>query len=152
MGPGVGQAAPDFTLPSHLGDRCTLSAYRGVARVVLVFFPFAFTGVCTDELRDLRAHRDRIVRDDTVILTVSCDAVYSLQAFANEVGWVDPMLSDFWPHGVVASSYGVFLEPKGFPTRGTFVIDSEGIVRWSVVNPPGQARSVGQLIEALSGA
>ena len=116
-----------------------------------MFIPFAFTGVCTDELRELRQHRERILAEGCRLLVVACDSVYALDAFAREVGWPDPLLSDFWPHGAVAERYGVFLETKGFATRGTFVIDHDGVVRWSVVNPPGLARSSADLLAAVRG-
>ena len=146
----VGQEAPDFTLPSHLGDTVTLSAFRGRKNVVVMFYPFAFTGVCTGELCTLRDRQPDFINDGTELLSISCDPVHSLKVFAAQEHLTHPLLSDFWPHGEVSSKYGVFLPEKGFATRGTFVIDREGIVRWSVVNPPGEARNADDYLAALA--
>jgi peroxiredoxin len=145
----IGQEAPDFTLSSHSGEKVTLSAYRGAKNVLLMFYPFAFTRICTGELCAIRDRYADFVNDDTVVLSVSCDPVASLRAFAEQEGLAHPMLSDFWPHGAVSSAYGVFLEEKGFPTRASFVIDKAGVVRWSVVNGPGEARSADDYSGAL---
>jgi peroxiredoxin len=135
--PAVGTAAPDFELRNQHGVPIRLAELRG-RPVVLVFFPYAFTGVCTDELRELR---DGFGRDEAV-LAVSCDSMFSLRAYgdAQEIGF--PLLSDFWPHGEVARRYGVFDEERGCAQRGTFVIDVSGLVRWSVVNAIPDARDV----------
>jgi peroxiredoxin len=146
----IGQEAPDFTLSSHSGEKVTLSAYRGAKNVLLMFYPFAFTRICTGELCAIRDRYADFVNDDTVVLSVSCDPVASLRAFAEQEGLAHPMLSDFWPHGAVSSAYGVFLEEKGFPTRASFVIDKAGVVRWSVVNGPGDARSADDYAAALT--
>jgi peroxiredoxin len=114
-----------------------------------MFYPFAFTRICTGELCTIRDRYADFVNDDTVVLSVSCDPVASLRAFAAQEGLTHPMLSDFWPHGAVSSAYGVFLEEKGFPTRASFVIDKAGVVRWSVVNGPGEARSADDYSGAL---
>jgi peroxiredoxin len=145
----IGQEAPDFTLSSQSGEKVTLSAYRGAKNVLLMFYPFAFTRICTGELCAIRDRYADFVNDDTVVLSVSCDPVASLRAFAEQEGLAHPMLSDFWPHGAVSSAYGVFLEEKGFPTRASFVIDKAGVVRWSVVNGPGEARSADDYSGAL---
>jgi peroxiredoxin len=146
----IGQEAPDFTLSSHSGVKVTLSDYRGSKNVLLMFYPFAFTGICTGELCTIRDRYTDFVNDDTAVLSVSCDPVASLRAFAAQEGLIHPLLSDFWPHGAVSSAYGAFLEEKGFPTRASFVIDKEGVVRWSVVNGPGEARSADDYSGALN--
>ncbi len=137
----TGQQAPDFTLNDQAGQQVTLSDFRGRSNVVVLFYPFAFTSTCTGELCALRDERADFVNDDTQVLAISCDPAPSLRVFAEQEGLEYPLLSDFWPHGEVAKAYGVFLANKGFATRGTFVIDKEGVVRWSVVNPPSDARS-----------
>ncbi len=145
----VGQEAPDFTLVNQVGEKVTLSEFRG-RKVVLVFYPFAFSPLCTTELCDLRDRRGTFA-DDTVLLGVSVDTKYALRAFAEQEGLGFDLLSDFWPHGAVAQAYGVFLpEAGGKATRATFVIDRDGVVRWVVVNGPGEARDPADYRTALA--
>jgi len=146
----VGQEAPDFTLPSGSGEKVTLSDFRGSKNVVLMFYPFAFTGTCTGELCAIRDRYADFVNDDSVVLSVSCDSPHTLRVFSEQENLSHPMLSDFWPHGAVSQAYGAFLEEKGFATRASFVIDKDGIVRWSVINGPGEARSADDYSEALA--
>jgi peroxiredoxin len=146
----VGQEAPDFTLPSGSGEKVTLSDFRGSKNVVLMFYPFAFTGTCTGELCAIRDRYADFVNDDSIVLSVSCDSPHTLRVFAEQESLSHPMLSDFWPHGAVSQAYGAFLEDKGFATRASFVIDKDGVVRWSVINGPGEARSADDYTEALS--
>jgi peroxiredoxin len=128
----------------------TLSSYAGSKSVVLVFFPFAFTGVCTSELRAVQSELAALQNDDTQVLAVSCDSVASLRTFADGEGLDFPLLSDFWPHGKVASSYGVFVDELGCAARGTFVIDRAGVVRWSVRTAMGEPRDVTAYLKALA--
>lgn len=145
----VGQQAPDFTLVNQAGEKVTLSQFRG-RRVVLVFYPFAFSPLCTSEMCDLRDRRGDF-DDDTVLLGVSVDTKYALRVFAEQEGLGFDLLSDFWPHGAVAREYGVFLpDAGGKATRATFVIDREGVVRWAVVNGPGEPRDPATYREALA--
>jgi peroxiredoxin len=145
----VGQEAPDFTLISNLGEEVTLSGFRGRKNVVLVFYPFAFSGTCTTELCAIRDHQQALEGDDTVVLGISCDPKWALKVFAEQEGFDYALLSDFWPHGAIAKQYGAFLDDKGFATRATFVIDKAGVVRWSIVNSPGDARSTDEYKAAL---
>ena len=138
--PAVGDRAPDFTLKDQHGQDVHLSEVLGSKHVVLVFYPFAFSGICTGELREIRDSLEDFQHEGIQVLTISCDATHSLAAWADIEGYFFPMLSDFWPHGQVAQDYGVFVTDKGFATRGTFLVDAEGVLRWSAVNPPGQAR------------
>ncbi|MDQ5974498.1 MAG: mycoredoxin-dependent peroxiredoxin [Actinomycetota bacterium] len=146
----IGQPAPEFTLTSQHGEKVSLSDYRGQKNVVLMFYPFAFTGTCTGELCAIRDRYTDFVNDDSVVLSVSCDSPHTLRVFAEQEGLTHPMLSDFWPHGTVSREYGAFLEEKGFATRATFVIDKAGVVRWSVINGPGEARSADDYAAALA--
>lgn len=146
----VGQSAPEFTLTNQYGESISLADFRGRKNVVLMFYPFAFTGICTGELCELRDSKADFDADDAEILSVSCDTPHTLKVYATQENLSHSLLSDFWPHGEVAQAYGVFLPDKGFATRGTFVIDKAGIVRWSVVNAPGQARSADEYKEALA--
>jgi peroxiredoxin len=146
----VGQQAPDFELKDQHGTPVKLSGYRGRKNVVLVFYPLAFSGVCSSELRAMRDDFPEVTRDDVELLTVSVDSVYVLRTWAERDHFNFAMLSDFWPHGAVARSYGVFDEDKGIATRGTFIIDKSGVVRWKVVNPIPQARDIAEYQKALA--
>lgn len=139
--PEIGELAPDFELSNQFGQKIRLSDFRGDKNVVLIFFPKAFTGICTGELCAIRDQRTDFVGDDVVTFGISCDSDAALKAFSEVEDFGYDLLSDYWPHGRTAQAYGVFLEDKGFATRGTFVIDKDGIVRWKVVNSPGDARS-----------
>lgn len=144
----VGTPAPDFELPDRHGTPLRLSSLRG-RPVVLVFYPFAFTGVCTGELCALRDELVPAVPEGTAVLAVSCDSMFSLRVFAEQEDLGFPLLSDFWPHGAVASAYDVFDAERGCAVRGTFVIDPGGVVRWSVVNAIPDARDVAGYRRAL---
>lgn len=136
----VGQVAPEFSLKDQDGNPVSLSDFRGKT-VVLMFFPFAFTGICTRELCAIRDEAADFVNDKVQTISVSCDSHFTLKNFADTEHFTHPLLSDFWPHGEVARKYGVFLEERGMAIRGTFIIDAEGVVRWKVENMPGDARS-----------
>ncbi|MEU0332942.1 peroxiredoxin [Streptomyces sp. NPDC006193] len=145
----VGDKAPDFELKDNHGRTVRLSDLRGEKNVVLLFYPFAFTGVCTGELCELRDNLPRFTDRDTQLLAVSNDSVPTLRVFAEQEGLEYPLLSDFWPHGNVSRAYGVFDEDKGCAVRGTFIIDKEGVVRWTVVNGLPDARDLNDYIQAL---
>ncbi|MEU0966975.1 peroxiredoxin [Streptomyces sp. NPDC005917] len=145
----VGDKAPDFELKDNHGRTVKLSDFRGEKNVVLLFYPFAFTGVCTGELCELRDHLPRFEDRDTQLLAVSNDSIHSLRVFAEQEGLEYPLLSDFWPHGETSRAYGVFDEAKGCAVRGTFVIDKEGVVRWTVVNGLPDARDLNDYVKAL---
>ena len=90
------------------------------------------------------------VSDDVVTFGISCDSDAALKVFAEQENYDYDLLSDYWPHGGVARSFGAFLEDKGFATRATFVIDKDGVVRWKVINGPGDTRSNDDYREALA--
>ncbi|GGJ98521.1 peroxiredoxin [Streptomyces camponoticapitis] len=151
----VGAQAPDFTLKDNHGRTVRLSDFRAGPdddgrNVVLIFYPFAFTGVCTGELRALRDELPTFVNDDTQLLAVSTDSIHTLRIFADQEGLEYPLLSDFWPHGQTSRAYGIFDEDKGCALRGTFVIDRAGVVRWTVVNAISDARDVDEYVKALA--
>ena len=146
----VGATAPDFTLPDQNGVETTLSAFRGSKNVLLVFYPFAFSGICTGELHAIRDDLGAFVGDDVQVLAISCDPVFSLRGWADLEGYFFPLLSDFWPHGEVSRAYGVFHEAGGNATRGTFLSDAEGVIRWTLHNPPGEGRDFGEYRAALT--
>ena len=137
----IGTAAPDFELNDQHGNKVSLSSFKGKKNVVLLFIPFAFTGTCTGELCAMRDDLSTFQNDNVELLAVSCDSMFTQRVFAEKEGYNFPVLADFWPHGAVAQAYGIFDEVRGCALRGTFVIDKEGIIRWSVVNGLGDARS-----------
>ncbi|MCG3039961.1 peroxiredoxin [Streptomyces fenghuangensis] len=145
----VGTKAPEFELRNQHGETVRLADFKGEKNVVLLFYPFAFTGVCTGELCALRDELPRFVNDDVQLLAVSCDSPFTLRVFAEQEGLDYPLLSDFWPHGDTAREYGVFDEEKGCAVRGTFIIDKEGVVRWAVVNALPDARDLNEYTKAL---
>ena len=147
----VGAEAPDFELRDQHAQAHRLSSYRGAKTVVVVFYPFAFTGVCTGELVAIRDDLGTLQNDGTQVLAISCDPVASLRAFAEREGFEHPLLSDFWPHGAVAQSYGVFNDAIGAAERGTFIVDTRGVVRWTVRTALGEARDIGAYQKALAG-
>jgi peroxiredoxin (alkyl hydroperoxide reductase subunit C) len=140
MAPEVGTEAPDFTLKDQNNQRVTLSSFRGERNVLVVFYPFAFSGVCTGELCAVRDDLASFQNDDVQVLGVSVDHVFALKAWADAQGYEFPLLSDFWPHGDVATRYGVFNIDRGMALRGTFLVDRSGIVRFAEVNQPGEPR------------
>jgi peroxiredoxin len=148
--PPVGGPAPDFELPNQFGEPVRLSSFRG-QNVVLVFYPFAFSGICTGELCEIRDNLASFEDSNAVVLAISVDSKFSLRAYAEKEGYGFDLLADFWPHGAVASAYGVFDHQSGMARRGTFIIDPAGIVRYVVVNPRGQARELAEYREALAG-
>jgi mycoredoxin-dependent peroxiredoxin len=138
--PAVGELAPDFELVDQHGTPVRLSSFRGRRNVLLVFYPWSFSGVCTGELCVLRDDLASFQNDDAQLLAVSIDSKYVQRVFADREGFEFPVLADFWPHGQVARRYGVFDDVAGVALRGTFVIDREGIVRWSVLRGIPDAR------------
>ncbi len=138
----VGDVAPDFELVDQHRQELRLSSFRGDKAVLVVFYPFAFSGVCTGELSGLRDRLGDFETDDATLVTISCDPVFTQRAFADRDGLFFPLLSDYWPHGVVTSAYGVFDEETGSAERSSFLVDKEGVVRWAVHNDRGEARDL----------
>ncbi len=147
-GPEIGTAAPDFALRDQHGATVRLSELRG-RKVVLVFYPFAFSRVCTGELSALRDRWDAFDREDVVVLGLSCDPVYALRAFADADGLALSLLSDFWPHGAVATAYGVFDPARGAPRRSTVIVDRDGTVVWGVHHEPPDPRDPDEYLAVL---
>jgi peroxiredoxin len=149
-GISVGATAPDFELKDQTGTKVSLSSFKGKKNVVLVFIPFAFTGTCTGELCAIRDDISAFENDNVQVIAVSCDSMHTLKIFAEQESYKFPFLADFWPHGAVASAYGVFNEDIGCAMRGTFIVDKEGIIRWSVVQGLGDARNNGDYKTAIA--
>jgi mycoredoxin-dependent peroxiredoxin len=146
----VGEQAPDFELKDQHGSPVRLSSFQGTKNVVLVFYPLAFSGVCSGELSALRDDFPEITREDVELLTVSVDSTFVLRTWADRDNFSFSLLSDFWPHGEVAKLYGVFDADKGVATRGTFIIDKAGVIRWTVVNPIPQGRDIADYKKVLA--
>ena len=146
----VGQRAPDFELRNAHGQPVRLSSLRGAKNVVLMFYPLAFSGVCSGEMSALRDNFPEATRDDVALLTVSVDSTYAHRVWADRENFSFELLSDFWPHGEVARLYGVFDEATGLAERGTFIIDKTGVVRWKTVSPIRQARDIAAYQKALA--
>lgn len=149
--PAVGDAAPDFTLVDQYGAEVSLADVRGVKNAVVVFYPFAFSGICTGELRAVRDGLEDFQSEDIQVFAVSCDPMFSLRTWADAEGHFFPLLSDFWPHGDVARAYGVFNDRDGSSLRGTFLVDLDGQVVWSEVKDAGERRDFVAYREALAG-
>ena len=145
----LGGPAPDFTLRDQFGQSVTLSSYAGEKAVALVFYPWAFSNVCTGEMAGIRARIADFLTFDTEVLAISCDPIYTLRAFADSDRLNFPLLSDFWPHGHVASAYGVLDERTGAPLRSSYVVDKEGVLRWAVHNERGVARDIDEHLREL---
>ncbi len=146
----IGSAAPDFELMDQHGSKVSLASFKGKKNVVVLFYPFAFSGTCTSELCALRDDLAAFQNEEVQLLAISCDPMYAQRAFAEKEGYTFPVLADFWPHGATAKAYGVFHEAPGCATRGTFVIDKEGALRWQVVNGLGDARNIIDYKAAIS--
>lgn len=131
VGPQEGAAAPSLSLPSHFGETLSLGECRlraGAKRILLVFFPFAFSPVCGSEMRQLARLYEELLAGGTEVVAVSCDPKYTLAAWAQELQLPFVLLSDFWPHGAAAQAFGAFDEERGFARRLSFLIDADGVV------------------------
>jgi peroxiredoxin len=128
MSAEIGQPAPQFTLKDQDGNDVSLSDFQGKQNVVIVFYPFTFTGVCQGELCEIRDDPSTFETNDAAVLAISCDTRHAQKQWADQQGFTFPVLSDFWPHGEVARAYGVFNEALGCANRGTFVIDKNGTI------------------------
>jgi len=148
----TGDKAPEFDLEvTRRGERVRLSDFHGRSSVLLVFHPFAFTPVCEEEARDLQENLTSFRNAQTEIVFVACDPSAARQAWKKELGAEYTFASDFWPHGAVSKAYGVFNESNGAPHRGTFLIDKDGTVIWSLVKIRDERRTemVPDSLEAL---
>jgi mycoredoxin-dependent peroxiredoxin len=150
MAPEVGTEAPDFTVRDQNNQEVTLSSFRGERSVLLVFYPFAYSSLCTGELCAVRDNLGDFQNDDVQILAISVDHPYALKSWAENQGFDFPLLSDFWPHGGIAKTYGVFSDDHGMAVRGTFLIDTDGVVRFAEINGPGEPRDQSAWLNAMT--
>ena len=144
LSPSRGDRAPNFRTRNHHGETVTLadSVASSTGPVLLVFYPWAFSGICTSELAALRDGHADLVAAGVRVLAVSCDAMFTLRAFVEAEDLPFDLLSDHWPHGAIAREYGVFDEEAGCALRGTFLLDRSGTVTWSVLNGIGEPRDI----------
>jgi peroxiredoxin len=146
----VGDVAPDFVLPDANRTETRLSELAAGRASVVVFFPWAFTSVCTAELCGVRDRLPELSNDAAVTVAISCDATATLRELTRQQGFGFPVLSDHWPHGEVCSAFGVFDPAIGAALRGTFILDADRVVRWRVVNAVPDARELDDYVAALA--
>ncbi len=146
----IGSVAPDFELSDQHGNKVSLSSFKGNKSVVLLFYPFSFTGICTGELCAMRDDLSAFQNDGVELLAISCDSMFTQRVFAEKEGYNFPVLSDFWPHGATAKAYGIFDEARGCAIRGTFIINKDGVIAWQVINAIGDARNLDDYKAALA--
>ena len=144
-----GDTAPDFELRDQTGQPVKLSDYHGKKNVVLVFYPLSFTGTCEGEMCQIRDQLEVYQNDEVETLAISVDSPPTHKRWAHEQGFDFPLLSDFWPHGDVARTYGVFDDRLGVALRGTFIIDKDGKVAYTDRNAIPEARDQGAWQDAL---
>ena len=150
----TGDRAPEFDLEETNDRRVRLSDFAGRSNVLLVFHPFAFTPVCEEEALDLQENLDSFRNAQTEVVFVSCDSSAARQAWRRQLGAEYVFASDFWEHGAAAKAYGVFDEESGAAVRGTFLIDKQGTVIWSLVKDQDTRRTemVPESLETLEHA
>ena len=146
--PSAGMAAPDFTLPSTPDQKVKLSEFRG-RPVILAFYPADWSPVCGDQMALYNELRGEFARFNAWLLGISVDGVWSHAAFAMDRKLHFPLLADFEPKGEVARRYGVYRAEDGFSERALFVIDADGVVRWSYVSPVGVNPGADGILDAL---
>lgn len=148
MSLSLGAKAPQFTLTNTRQEQVTTNDLVGES-FVLVFFPFAFSGICTTELCELRDNITAFEQAGVKVFGVSNDPAFSLAAFKEQEQYQFELLSDFWPHGEASKAFGVFDNERGCAVRGSFLFDSNGELRWKQVNALGEARDLSGYLDAV---
>ena len=147
----TGETGPDFVLKDHNGKDFRLAELRG-KRVLLSFHPLAWTEVCAKQMQSLETNRGILASLNIVPAGLSVDAVPSKKAWAGSLGIkVVPLLADFWPHGQVASAYGIFRSKNGFSERANVIIDESGKIVFFKVYEIRQLPDIQEIIEFLRG-
>lgn len=147
----VGQEAPDFTLMNQVGEPVTLSSFRATKNVVVMFYPLAFSGVCTKQFTDISAHEGAYAGENAQVIGISVDSHHTQAAFARSLGLdATLLLADFEPKGEVARRYGVYNDQRGHSGRGTFVIDTNGIVQRAEIAMPLEIPDEDAVMAALN--
>jgi peroxiredoxin len=144
--------APDFTLPSTVGDNVTLSDYRGKKSVILLFYPLDFSPVCSVENKQCAEMLPTQGSTNVEVLGISVDSLWSHKAFAAQQGVGYPLLADFHPKGAVAEKYGVYLADRGISARTAFIIGKDGKIKQIVGSEIPVARDIARLLEAARAA
>lgn len=147
-----GDTAPDFTLPSTVKDKVSLSDFRGKKNVLLLFYPLDFSPVCSVENKQCSQMLPASGAEDVQVLGISVDSLWSHKAFAAQNGISYPLLADFNPKGDVARKYGVYLEEKGFAARTAFVIGKDGKIVEVIASDIPVARDIAKLLEKTRAA
>lgn len=146
----VGDEAPDFTLADTNQVKVSLSDYRGKKNALIVFYPLAYSPVCSAQIPSYQKIYDRFEDLDTEVIAISIDSVFTHKAWADGFGGISyPLLSDFWPHGGVAESYGVMREADGFSDRALLIVDKEGKIRYIDVVDPKELPEIEPVFEVL---
>lgn len=145
---GPGTAAPDFALTDHRGEAVSLRSFRGQP-VVLVFYPAAWSPVCGDQLALYNEVLPLFQEHRAQVLAISVDGKWCHQAYAQQRGLRFPLLNDFEPKGAVSRRYGVYDGEQGVARRALFVIDAEGMIRWSYVSPSNVNPGADGILNAL---
>jgi peroxiredoxin (alkyl hydroperoxide reductase subunit C) len=146
----AGEPAPDFTLRDQDGEEVSLADFKG-RKVLLVFYPFDFSAVCSDQLSLYQEVKPEIEAEDVTVLGISVDSPYAHKAFQEKLGIDYTLLSDFEPKGEVARAYGSYLEGLGFANRTLVLIDEEGTVAWAYESPnPGEFPGANVIFDALA--
>jgi peroxiredoxin (alkyl hydroperoxide reductase subunit C) len=141
--------APSFTLTDHHGAEQSLSALLAHGPALLVFYPFAFSSICGNELNELQEALPTFTHHDVQLLAISCDPMYALRTYADREKFDFLLLSDFWPHGQTARAYGVFDETRGCATRGSFLVAQDGTIQWSLITAISQPRPISAYHDAI---
>jgi peroxiredoxin len=147
-----GAPAPDFRLKTVTGEDFTRDDLLGKT-TVLVFYPFAFSPVCTDQLQIYEEARDELRAHGATVYGVSCDARYSQAAFKEKLGISIEQLSDFEPKGAASRVFGAYFEPGGFSNRALVIVGPDGVVKWShLADSPGDLPGVNLIFDGLAAA
>lgn len=144
----AGTRAPDFELPSRPDRTVSLAEFRGQP-VILAFYPEDWSPVCSDQMALYQEVLPEFQKFNAELLGISVDGVWSHLAFAKDRNLHFPLLADFEPKGKVARAYDVYRARDGTSERALFVIDADGIVRWSYVSPVGVNPGADGILRAL---
>jgi peroxiredoxin len=146
----AGETAPDFTLKNQDGDEVSLADFRG-KKLLIVFYPFDFSGVCSDQLSAYQAILPELGEKNVEMVGISVDSQHAHKAFREKLGIETTLLADFEPKGEIAKAYGSWFEPAGMANRTLVLVDEHGTVEWSHESPsPGEAPDPSLILDALS--